>query len=544
MPVTDEYGIVIPDEEEHNNYFRKLEMLRFNQRLNLSAQETVAHIISKQISVEEVVKHYLDRIKILNPYLNAIVSLKDEDKIRDEIKHLKQNNQEADKLLFGLPMAIKDLTDVVDIPTTFGLRKYKNNLPIKNSIMVDRLINHGAIIIGKTNTPELGLGSHTKNKLFGTTSNAFNLKKTAGGSSGGAATAVAACLVPFADGSDMMGSCRNPAAYSNIYGFRPTPGLIPEYRIMKIDKQFPLLSTPGCLAKTSGDMALFLDAVCGEHPSDPFSFGVSDLLKYTESRKLDNLNLKPSFRSFIDNPIYHPRFPVPKWNIGKWNIGWLADMNGAYKFEEGIIDLCEKRLIYLSHRSYGILRVSNLKPDINASVLWDSWTTLRSKYIFDYLNEMKLEIDKDFGLPVRWEYEKGRDVKPADIDKALAQREECKKIVSKLFKKYDFLAIPSAQVFPFDKSLEYPDQIAGSSLDTYHRWMEVACLSSLLGLPTLSIPVGEYYPSSNFWISHPIHDKSGIGLQIIGRRGDDLKMIEFLREWEEQDMDNFHVENF
>jgi len=190
------------------------------------------------------------------------------------------------------------------------------------------------------------------------------------------------------------------------------------------------------------------------------------------------------------------------------------------------------------------LRVSNLKPDINASVLWDSWTTLRSKYIFDYLNEMKLEIDKDFGLPVRWEYEKGRDVKPADIDKALAQREECKKIVSKLFKKYDFLAIPSAQVFPFDKSLEYPDQIAGSSLDTYHRWMEVACLSSLLGLPTLSIPVGEYYPSSNFWISHPIHDKSGIGLQIIGRRGDDLKIIEFLREWEEQDMDNFHVENF
>ena len=540
MPVTDEYGIVIPDEEEHNNYFRKLDRLRFNQRLNLSAQETVAHIISKQISVEEVVKHYLDRIKILNPYLNAIVSLKDEDKIKDEIKHLKQNNQETDKLLFGLPMAIKDLTDVAGMPTTFGLRKYKNNLPIKNSIIVDRLINHGAIIIGKTNTPELGLGSHTTNKLFGPTSNALDLTKTAGGSSGGAATAVAAYLVPFADGSDMMGSCRNPAAYSNIYGFRPTPGLIPEYRIMKIDKQFPLLSTPGCLATTSGDMALFLDAVCGEHPSDPFSFGVSDLLKYTESRKLDNLNLKPSFRSFIDNPIYHPRFPVPEWNIGKWNIGWLADMNGAYKFEEGIIDLCEKRLIYLSHRSYGILRVSNLKPDINASVLWDSWTTLRSKYIFDYLNEMKLEIDKDFGLPVRWEYEKGRDVKPADIDKALAQREECKKIVSKLFKKYDFLAIPSAQVFPFDKSLEYPDQIAGSSLDTYHRWMEVACLSSLLGLPTLSIPVGEYDPSTNFWISHPIQEY-GIGLQIIGRRGDDLKMIEFLREWEEQDMDNFHL---
>jgi len=553
MPVKDEYGIVILDEEEHinyNNYWSEMDRLREQQwhlrkhatgnklpLTPLSVQETVAHIISKQISVEEVIEHYLNRIKILNPYLNAIVSLKDEDKIKDEIKHLKQNNQETDKLLFGLPMAIKDLTDVAGLPTTFGLRKYKNNLPIKNSIMVDRLINHGAIIIGKTNTPELGLGSHTTNKLFGPTSNALDLTKTAGGSSGGAATAVAAYLVPFADGSDMMGSCRNPAAYSNIYGFRPTPGLIPEYRIMKIDKQFPLLSTPGCLARTSGDMALFLDAVCGEHTSDPFSFGVSDLLKYTESRKLDNLNINPSFRSFIDNRIYHPRFTVPEWSsYRKWNIGWLADMNGAYKFEEGIIDLCEKDLKYLSHISYGIIRVSNLKPDINASVLWDSWTTLRSKYIFDYLNEMKLEIDKDLGLPVRWEYEKGRDVKPADIDKALAQREECKKIVRKLFKKYDFLAIPSVQVFPFDKSLEYPDQIAGFSLDTYHRWMEVACLSSLLGLPTLSIPVGNH-PSNNIWNKGGPMGEFGIGLQIIGRRGDDLKMIQFLREWEEQDFD-------
>ena len=516
MPVKDEYGIVIPDEEEHANYFRKMNYHQWR----LSVQETVAHIISKQISVEEVIEHYLNRIKILNPYLNAIVSLKDEDKIKDEIKHLKQNNQETDKLLFGLPMAIKDLTDVAGIPTTFGLSKYKNNLPIKNSIIVDRLINHGAIIIGKTNTPELGLGSHTTNKLFGPTSNALDLTKTAGGSSGGAATAVAAYLVPFADGSDMMGSCRNPAAYSNIYGFRPTPGLIPEYRIMKIDKQFPLLSTPGCLARTSGDMALFLDAVCGEHPSDPFSFGT-----------------KESFRSIIDHRIYQPRFTVPKWNsYRKWNIGWLADMNGAYKFEDGIIDLCEKDLKYLSNISYGIIRVSNLKPDINASVLWDSWTTLRSKYIFDYLNEMKLEIDKDFGLPVRWEYEKGRDVKPADIDKALAQREECKKIVRKLFKKYDFLAIPSVQVFPFDKSLEYPDQIAGFSLDTYHRWMEVACLSSLLGLPTLSIPVGNH-PSNNFWNKGDPEPEFGIGLQIIGRRGDDLKMIQFLREWEEQDFE-------
>ena len=137
---------------------------------------------------------------------------------------------------------------------------------------MDRLINQGALVLGKTNIPELALGSHTKNTLFGATSNAFDEGMSSGGSSGGAASAVASSMIPVADGSDMMGSCRNPAAFSNLYGFRPTPGLIPENRIMKIDEQFPLLSTPGCLAKTPGDMSIFLDAVCGKHSMDPFSF--------------------------------------------------------------------------------------------------------------------------------------------------------------------------------------------------------------------------------------------------------------------------------
>ena len=192
-------------------------------------------------------------------------------------------------------MAIKDLTDAEGLPTSYGLKKFENNLPSKNSIMVDRLISHGAIIIGKTNTPELGLGSHTTNKLFGTTSNIFDHTKTAGGSSGGAASAVGDSLLPFADGSDMMGSCRNPAAYSNLYGFRPTPGLIPEYRIMKIDKQLPLLSTSGCLARTPDDMALFLDAVCGKHPLDPFS-----------------LDPQSSFRKdSVDDPVSYTHLTLP-----------------------------------------------------------------------------------------------------------------------------------------------------------------------------------------------------------------------------------------
>ena len=456
---------------------------------SLTVQDIVSHILSKKISPEEVVDYYLNRIKKLNPSLNAIVSLKDEDLIKDEVKHLEHKDEDTRALLFGLPMAIKDLTDAEGLPTSYGLKRFENNLPSKNSIMVDRLISHGAIIIGKTNTPELGLGSHTTNKLFGPTSNIFDHTKTAGGSSGGAASAVGDSLLPFADGSDMMGSCRNPAAYSNLYGFRPTPGLIPEYRIMKIDKQFPLLSTPGCLARTPDDMALFLDAVCGKHPLDPFS-----------------IDPQSSFRKKSDH------------DFSETKIGWLSDMNGSYKFEEGIMDLCETKLNDLDKNQ---MHVSIVESGINADMLWDSWTTLRAKNIFDYLIEMNIEINEELGLPVRWEYEKGRGLKSEDIERSLVLRNECKIVVQELFMKYDFLAIPSAQVFPFDKELEYPNQISSFALDTYHRWMEVVILSSLLGLPTISVPVG--------------FNNNGLpmGMQIIGKKGDDLKVISFAKTYED-----------
>ena len=458
---------------------------------NLSVQEIVSHIISKQITTEEVIEHYLNRIKKFNGSLNAIVSLKDEEIIRNEAKHLQQNNEGPEKLLFGLPMAIKDLIDVEGLPTTYGLTAYKDNFPLKNSIIVDRLIDQGAIIIGKTNTPELGLGSHTTNKLFGPTANIFDQTKTAGGSSGGAASAVGASLVPFADGSDMMGSCRNPAAYTNLYGLRTTPGLIPEYRNIKIDKQFPLLSTPGCLTKTPTEMALLLDAIVGKHSSDPFSFDPQS--------------------SFREHQINDDDF-------SKLKIGWLSNMGGAYKFEDGIIDLCESALDDLDQTE---LQVAHLKSEINPTSLWDSWTTLRSKNIFDYLNEMNVAIQEELGLPIRWEYEKGRGVTSNDIEISLDQRSECKNVVENLFMNFDFLVMPSAQVFPFDKELKYPEEISGYNLNTYHRWMEVVTLSSLLGLPTISVPVG--------------FNKNGLpmGMQIIGKKGDDLRVVSFAKKYEE-----------
>ena len=177
--------------------------------------------------------------------------------------------------MFGLPLACKDLFDIKGIPSTYGFPPYKNNIAKKNSLIVDRLINNGAIIIGKTNTAELGVGGHTTNRLFGPTSNPYDFSKSSAGSSGGAGAAVAAGLIPFADGTDMMGSCRGPAAFANIYGFRPTTGLIPTDRSNEKNlSKLTVLTSPGCFAKSPEEMSVLLDCIVGSDPLDPLSFDI------------------------------------------------------------------------------------------------------------------------------------------------------------------------------------------------------------------------------------------------------------------------------
>ena len=460
---------------------------------DLPVEQILSLINSKEISIDEVVEYYLERIKKFNHSLNAIVSLKSEEKIREEARNKKLHKTKEGKemLLFGLPLAVKDLTDVKGLPTSYGLPELKNNIANQNSIIVDRLINHGAIIVGKTNTPEFGIGSHTKNKLFGVTANVFDSSKSAGGSSGGAASAVASSMVPFADGSDMMGSCRNPAAYANLYGFRPTPGLIPEKRDLKPENTSPVLSTLGCMAKTPDDMALFLDAVSGKDSADPYSF-----------------NILSSFREYI----------IKDEEFSKLTLGWPSDLIGNYQIDPGIIGMCEKALHNLENVK---IKVILLESKIKSEDLWNSWTTLRAKNNFDDLNEMNLQNPEDLGFPVKWEYQRGKEINSNDIDIALSQRIAFINKVDKLFKDLDFLVMPSAQIFPFNKELDYPKEINGNNLDTYHRWMEVVILVSLLGLPSISVPIG--------------FNNEGLpmGMQIIGKRGDDLKVVAFAKRYEE-----------
>ena len=287
-----------------------------------------------------------------------------------------------------------------------------------------------------------------------------------------------------------MGSCRSPAAYSNIYGFRPTPGVIASARSDN-QKNIPILTTPGFLSRTPDDMTIILDSVTGKHNLDPYSF-----------------ELKSNFQDF----------EIKDSEIKNIKIGWLSNINNNYKYENEILEICEKKLIELNKQN---IKIDFLKPGINTDDLWDSWLTLRSRSIFMDVGSMNIQDIDEMTFQAIWEYNRGKTIKDNDIDIALEKRKKSINDINQLFKHYDFLALPSAQVFPFKKELNYPEKINDFKLDTYHRWIEVFILSSLLELPTITVPVGFN------------KNKLPMGMQIIGKKKDDLKVLAFARKYEQ-----------
>ncbi len=457
---------------------------------NKSVKEIISLINKKEVSVKEVVSFYLDRIKKFNSSLNAIVSIKDEEEIFKEAKQRDENFDES-KPLFGLPLASKDLLDVVNFPTTYGFPGYKDYFPEKNSLIVDRQIDAGCIMIGKTNTAELGVGAHTANRLFGITPNIYGNTQSSGGSSGGAGVAVAAELLPFADGTDMMGSCRTPAAYANVYGFRPTPGLLPDYRTNLKKKNLPIISTPGCLARTPEDMSILLDVIVGQHKEDPISFSLNSSFRETNLSDQD---------------------------FSKIKIGWLSNMNDNYQYDSELIEICNKKLKSLEKNK---IRIEYLKPKLDVHKLWNCWGTLRAKSIYEDIITMNIKDINEMTSQAIWEYNKGIKLNEKDVKLALNSRIELSNDVNNLFGNFDFLALPSQQAFPFDKNLKHPEKINDSPMDTYHRWIEIHIFASLFYLPSISIPIGfnkDGYP---------------IGIQIIGKQSEDLKVLAFAKKYEE-----------
>jgi amidase len=428
--------------------------------LDLDAYALSDAIADRKLSCAEVATAYLDHIEQTNPAYNAIVSLRDREEILAEA-------HEKDRLLargirlgwmHGFPQAIKDLAATRGLRATQGSPLHCDAIPTRDAGFVARMKQAGAIIIGKTNTAEFGLGSQTYNPVFGTTLNAFDRTCTAGGSSGGAAVALATRMLPVADGSDSAGSIRNPAAFNNVLSIRPTPGLIPpEGR----DICLPSLGTIGAMARTVDDMAMLLAVQAGADRLWDTSTAAG-AVAYRESLKRD-------FRGA--------------------RIGWLGDFDGYLPFEPGVLGLCEKALQVFA----GIgCEVEALSIEHSLEQVWSSWITLRAwltggSLAGRYSDPAKRALMKE---EARWEVERALRLSAMDVFEASSQRAAWCRAVTGLFEKFDFLVLPTAQCFPFDANLTWPRTIGDRCMDTYHRWMEVVIPATMAGCPSANVPAG------------------------------------------------------
>jgi amidase len=450
-----------------------------------SASDLARRIAARSLAPSEVMAAYLERIAAVNGAVNAVVSLRDPDALMAEARAADDTAPRG--WLHGLPLAVKDLCATKGLCTTWGSPLFKNFVPKADDLLAARMRAAGAIFIGKTNTPEWGHGSHSFNPVFGVTRNPYDLTRTAGGSSGGAAAGLAARILPVADGSDMMGSLRNPAAFCNIYGFRPSWGLVPTDA--EGDTHLATLATEGPMGRTVEDVARLLQVQAGINPEVPFGQQPGDYVSALEGASLK----------------------------GK-RIGWLADWGGAYATEPGITDLCEDALRQME--AMGAV-VEPLPPPFPAQKLWQAWTTLRAmlnaggfKAIYD--DPAKRAQLKPETL---WEIEQGRSLSAAAVYEASVIRSRYYAHMARLFQRFDAVALPSAQVWPFPADWRWPQEINGQPMDTYHRWMEVVIPVSLLGLPALSLPVG-FGP-----------DGLPMGMQLAGPVGADAAILAMGEAW-------------
>ena len=465
---------------------------------DLSAYGLGAAIRAGDVSCREVMRAFLDRIEAVNPRHNAIVSLRDGDALLREADgcDLALARRRADDtpppFLFGLPQAIKDVVPTAGLRTTFGSPLMRDFVPAADALMVERMKAAGCIVIGKTNTPEFGLGSHTFNEVFGATRNAYDPTRSAGGSSGGAAVALAQRMLPVADGSDSMGSLRNPAAWNNVFGFRPSQGRVPA--VPAQDVWVTHFGTEGPMARTVKDLALLLDVQAGHDTRAPLS-----------------LATETSFAARLGDE--------PAASATRQRIGWLGDLGGHLALEDGIVDVCTTGLNRLA--SIGCA-VEPMALGFSPERLWDAWLTWRWWLVHGRIAPyLKTPGNRALIKPeALWEHDHGALLGGAQVMAASVERSAFYQHVLTLFEAVDFLALPTTQVWPFPVEERWPKTIAGRAMDTYHRWMEVVIVATFAGLPCISVPVG--------------FNAAGLpmGMQLIGRPRGDLEVLRLARDYE------------
>lgn len=451
----------------------------------MSATEMARKIRHKKISCKEIMQAHLQRIRKINPKVNAIVTQVDEEDVLAASEEA--DRQIAQKkgigVLHGLPVAHKDLVPTKGIRTTFGSLIYKDHVPDHDGLIVERLKRAGAITIGKTNTPEFGAGCQTFNRVFGATLNPYDLKKTCGGSSGGAAAALACGMVPIADGSDTGGSLRNPANFCNVVGFRPSPGRIPLWPNSLA--WFPI-SVQGPMARTVKDVALILSAIAGPDARSPISI--------SETGEVFNRSLDRVFKGT--------------------RVAWSRKLGDLPVSPEVTKVLENQRRVY---EEIGCV-VDDVEPDFSgadeAFRVWRSW---RFAVNYHALLENHRDLIKD---TIIWDIEKGLHLTGLEVGKAEIVRTNLYHRIRKFMKEYEFIICPVNQVPPFDVEMPYVKEINGIAMNTYFEWMKSCYYISAVGLPAISVPCG-------------FTDQGlPVGIQIVGRHHDDLGVLQLADAFE------------
>ena len=450
-----------------------------------TAREQASAVRSGNISARELLELHLDRIAERNPQLNAVVSL-DEERARvgaDEADRMLASGAEVGPL-HGLPFAFKDTHAVAGWRTTYGSPLYADHVPDADELLVERVRRAGVVVIGKTNVPEFAAGSHTFNKVFGTTLNPVDPTRSAGGSSGGAACALASGMVPLADGSDMGGSLRNPASFCGVVGLRPSLGRVPEWPLYN---QWETTSVGGPMARNVGDLALLLSVMAGPDPRAPQALG------------------DPG--STFAPPL--------SGSLAGLRVALSTDLGGAFEVDDEVAGVVSSSAAVFSGAGAS---VSDAHPDLAEAD--DTFRTLRAWHLQAKLGARLTAHPESFKRSLADNIRLGETLSGADVARAYTQRTALSERMRHFFTSYDVLVLPVSQVPPFPADQEYPSAINGRPMETYLDWMRAAYLITVTGCPAISVPAG--------------HTRDGlpVGIQIVAPHGADRRLLEIAAAFE------------
>jgi amidase len=446
----------------------------------MRATDVAAMIREKKLSAREVMEAHLRQIERVNPKVNAIVTLVDEEQLIAQARAADEIIAKSKSLgpLHGLPVGVKDLTETKGIRTTYGSPLFSNFVPDYDALVVERMKNAGAIVVGKTNTPEFGMGSQTFNPVFGPTLNPYGVRKTCGGSTGGGAVALACGMAPIASGTDIGGSLRNPANFCNVVGIRPSPGRVPNGPSTQLG--WSTLSVSGPMARNVTDCALLLSAQAGFDRRSPIS-------------------IEQAGRQFSQ--------PLGERNFKGVRVAMIKDLGLPW-------EAAVKTAFHAQRKAFELLGciVEEAEPDVKDAnecfLAWRHWA---------FELQLGETVDAHPGKVNaygHWHVEEGRKLTGPYLSRIETKRTALYQRMRQFMEEYEFLVLPVNQVLPFDVSAQYPTEIAGVKMENYIAWMKSTYYISIVGNPAISVPCA--FSGSGL----------PIGIQIVGRHNDDWGVLQ------------------